>query len=468
MKAMTLGVKTFVGMAAGFSSVFLAPAVQAEEYVMVFGHTGEVRPVAEKAFTDFGGTPTETHVSGGMTFRLFYEDVRLNNNAGFDNPSDGTLARARVRDVLDTLATSLNDTGTLDILFDVSQSDASGFLASAGSLYSTSAGFNTPTSLTRIQTGVKPSPTNPEIFVTVDFGFPYNLTTDPTDIIEVDFASVMLHEFTHGLGIASVTTSTGGSQLGTNSRTDFDAFLVSGQGGGNLFNASGVFSVPASALTSNNLFFEGTNATTGYNQPAPQPGIYAPVAFSSGSSISHWDTGNIVGGAVMEHAITAGTDRRTYADVDLGALKDIGWDNVVLGAEGEGEGTAEGATEGEPDPVATVSIGVTGGSSIEEGGAFSLSAIVEGGTASSFQWMRGGADLGGETTDTLERNSATVADSGSYRVRIESGAKAIVVSDPVLITVVPVGGLPVGGSLALAAVAVSCAFAGSMRLRKRD
>jgi len=471
MKSFTRNLSGYVLAVAGMATAFLPGVAQAdEELVLVYGHTGEVVPANSKAFTNFASTPSDTHVTGGITFRLFYEDLRLNNNIGFDDPADGLTARNRIKDVLDTMAADLNETGTLDIYFEASQTDASGALASAGSFYSTAPGYNSPISLQRIRTGVKPNANFPEITVTVDFGYPYNLTTGPTDILEIDFASVLLHEFTHGLGFASVTSSTGASLLGTNARTDFDEFLVQAQGGANIFSGTGAFAVAASALTSNNLFFEGVNATTAYAQPAPQAGIYAPASFASGSSISHWNTGNIIGGAVMEHAISVGVDNRTYAPVDLGALKDIGWSNVVVpNSEGEGsaEGTTEGIAEGEPDPT-TVFIDVTGGSTLEEGDAFTLSAIVDGGTASSYQWMRGGADLGGETADTLERASATIADSGTYRVRIETGAKATVVSDAVAITVVPVGGLPVGGGLALSAVAVACAFAGGIRLRKRD
>jgi hypothetical protein len=453
---------------AGLAAAALAPAANAEEPVLYFGHTGEVRTIDSKAFTDFG-SPTATHTTSGMTFNLFYEDIRLNNNIGFDDPSEGGPARARILDVLDYLALTLGESGTLDIFFDTSQTDAGGFLASAGSFYSFSNGVHDPSSMRRIQNGTKPFASSPEIFVTVDFGFLWNYTDDPTDIIEVDFFSVMLHEFTHGLGIAGLTNSNGQSAFAptfANGRTVWDTLMVRNQGGSNIVSGAGAFVGNVADLTSDSLFCEGVQSTALYDQGGTQPGVYAPTPFASGSSLSHWDTGNIIGGAVMEHAINFGEDQREYAGVDLGGLIDIGWDNVVTSAEGEGEGVIEGEGEGSGDP-ATVSIDVTGGSTVEEGGAFTLSAVVENGTAIDYQWRKGATNIPSEENPTLVRNSAVIADSGIYRVTVETAAKAVIESAPVSISVVPVGGLPVGGTLALSVMAITCALAGSMGLRRR-
>jgi hypothetical protein len=453
---------------AGIAVTSMASTEQAETAACYFGHTGEVRMIDSKAFTDFG-SPTATHTTSGMTFNLFYEDVRTNNNQGFDDPSEGAAARARVLDVLDYLALTLNESGTLDIYFDTSQTDASGFLASAGSFYSFSNGIKDTSSLRRIRNGSKPFSTSPEIFVTVDFGFLWNFTDDPTDIIEVDFFSVMLHEFTHGLGIAGLTNSDGTSAFAPtapSARTVWDTLTVRGQGGSNIVSGAGAFVGNVADLTSDDLFCEGTQSTALYDQGGTQPGVYAPTTFASGSSLSHWDTGAIIGGAVMEHAINFGEDQREYAGVDLGGLIDIGWENVVTSAEGEGEGVVEGEGEGTGDP-ATVSVNVTGGSALEEGGAFALSAVVENGTAIAYQWRKGATNIPSEDNPTLVRSNAIVADSGIYRVTVETAAKAVIESPPVSISVVPVGGLPVGGTLALSAMAITCALAGSIGLRRR-
>jgi len=352
---------------AGFSSAW---AADEPEMAFVFGHTGEVRFVNNKAFLDFGGVPTEVLDASGMTCNLFFEDVRLDTNQGFDDPTDGPAARQRIRDVLVYLGDTLNETGTIDILFNLSNNNGTAALASAGTLYFNSNGFNNPTSLFRLKNGSKPAAAFPEILVTVDFGYNYNLTTAPTVIGQFDFFTVLLHEFTHGLGFASTTNPDGTSQLGGNARTKFDQHLVKGQGGANIFAPA--FSGTAADFKSNDVFFEGPNAVTAYDQAGVQPGIFAPNAadpldfwfgidndqvegegeevndgFAQGSSISHWNTFQIVGGAVMEHALTSGVDIRTYAPVDVGGLVDIGWTLAELPPVPEGEGVVDGEGEGE-------------------------------------------------------------------------------------------------------------------------
>ncbi|MBI1320010.1 MAG: DNRLRE domain-containing protein [Candidatus Hydrogenedens sp.] len=377
-------------------AAFGASAQDAPGLAYVFGHTGEIHYVNNKAFLDFGGTPTDSHTANGITFNLFYEDVRQSTGAGFDDAVKGPAARARMLDVLDYLAATLNETGTLDVYFNLSNNAGNAALASAGTLYFTSPGFNSPTTLFRLKNDVKPAAAFPEIVVTVDFGYNYNLTSSATAPGTFDFFSILLHEFTHGLGFASVTQPDGSSGLAPNARTKYDQFLVKGQGGDNIYNPA--FTGTAADLKSNDLFFEGTNATTAYDQAGVQAGIFAPNAadsndfwfgidndnvegegedevedgFVQGSSISHWDTFQIVGGAVMEHAISSGFDRREYSPVDVGALVDIGWTLAALVAapEGEGEGGGEGVIEGDgaPDGEGTVDgEGVVDGSTDGEG-----------------------------------------------------------------------------------------------------
>ena len=335
-------------MAALALTVVLASSgAVAEQVYVAYGHLGIVEPANTKAFTDFG-SPTDTHTTGGITFNLFYEDVRTSSGVGFDGGS-GAAAQARIKDVLDELGASLNASGTLDVYFAASQTDGSGFLATAGTFFSVSpSSFQDGSSLRRINSGSKPFAGTPEITTTIDFGFNYNFTSAATSGGQTDFFSVMLHEFTHGLGFFSVTAPDGSSQAGSDIRMTYDSFLVKAQGGTNLWNGSGAFVGAASDLISNDVFFEGTNATTAYNQSGTQAGIFAPDAldagdlwfgndldgtsdgFIQGSSISHFDSFNIVGGAVMEHVIVSGTDRRQYSAVDVGVLVDIGWTNAAV------------------------------------------------------------------------------------------------------------------------------------------
>jgi hypothetical protein len=110
--------------------------------------------------------------------------------------------------------------------------------------------------------------------------------------------------------------------------TTWDALLDRATGSVPLLGGSPIsFQGVAGDLTGNDLVFVGTEATTSFGS---QPPIFAPGTFLLGSSIGHWDSGLIVGGAVMEPSLSPGEVLREYRNFELGALKDIGWDNVVV------------------------------------------------------------------------------------------------------------------------------------------
>lgn len=312
------------------STCFLAISATAETLYYVapesdYGIT--TRETSEKTLPS--GSPDLVVTENGLTCNIFFIDIRNNNNRGFDSPANGANARARFEDALRYIANVINESGTLDIVVTASETDGGGALAFAGTFYSTLAAFQPGLTLQRLSTGVKPFATNEEITCTVDFGFNWNFTTSPPTNSQVDFQSVITHELTHGLGFASVSDSTGASQIAAGAYTNFDALLHRGTPNKVLFSGSPPsFKGSVSDLVSTDLFFFGTQANSLYAQGV-RPGIFAPNPFQPGSSISHWDTGNIVGGAVMEHAIIIGDERRTYSPVDIGALIDIGYTNAA-------------------------------------------------------------------------------------------------------------------------------------------
>jgi hypothetical protein len=70
----------------------------------------------------------------------------------------------------------------------------------------------------------------------------------------------------------------------------------------------------------------------------------------------------------------------------------------------------------------------------------------------NYQWTKDGTNImddpprvTGANTSKLVLDPAVLDDSGVYRVQYDNGAKAIVTSDPFVLTVVPLGALPVGG-----------------------
>jgi len=300
----------------------------AEDIIYYAPHGGvEYRDSGQKTIPP--GAPTLVVTRNGLTFNVYFEDVRLDNNIGFDSPAVGAQARARFQDALNYVADVLNQPGSLDIVVTTSQTDGGGALASAGTFYSTTPGFQQGTTLQRLTSGLKPFPGTEEISATVDFGFNWNFTTGNPTNAQVDFQSVILHELTHGLGFSSLSNSTGGSQVFGGVYARFDQFIRRNTGSKVLFSGNHPsFQGISADLVSNDLVFFGPQADTLY-APAARPGIFAPNPFQGGSSMSHWDTGNIVGGAVMEHAIVFGAIRREFAPLEIGALRDIGFVNAA-------------------------------------------------------------------------------------------------------------------------------------------
>ena len=285
-----------------------------------------------------GVAASATFTTNGITFNIWYLDLINNTTDGFGDATDGATRQTRLTEVLTYIASVLNETGTIDIVVEESETDGSGFLASAGTLNPCADGFWGGATLFRLVNGSKWfSDTTEEIFMTVDFGWTWyeGSGTNPGD--QFDLLSILLHEITHGLGLVSLTDSAGVSLFfpvgncggSVSTFTTWNSKVVTS---GNSVLWSGntpSLQVNVSELTSDDLFFNGTNATSLYNQGGTKPGVYAPASFVQGSSISHWDTGSIVGSAVMEHAIAPGVERRSYSPVDIGALIDIGYTSAA-------------------------------------------------------------------------------------------------------------------------------------------
>lgn len=320
------------------SAVFVGPHWKVERY-----DVGEVkfrtRPGLYKVLT----TPN-------ITFDITYED---NAGEGFFHATLGAQRQERLEDALLYVSNVVNISGSLEVRVEPSLNVATGTLASAGTFFSTAAGFTNGTAFTRLTTGTKPFVSFPEIRVIANFGYNWNISTNPPAFNQFDFLTVLIHELTHGLGFLSLSDSSGASLVSSNVYSKIDSMMVRISGMKTMFSGTPpTFKGTAADLISRDLGLNATNATTLYGQGV-LPGIYAPNPFSLGSSLAHWDTGNIVGGAIMEHAFPTGLVMREYAPVDLGALRDIGYTNAIE-ADPAGEGEGEG--EGEVDVTVTVQL----------------------------------------------------------------------------------------------------------------
>lgn len=146
-----------------------------------------------------------------------------------------------------------------------------------------------------------------------------------------DFVTVVLHELGHGLGFAgSMTVSSGQGRWGggTPYPIIYDRFTENGAGTSLL--ATDNFPNPSSALAeqlqSNNIFFDGANATAANGGNRPQ--LYAPSAWSQGSSYSHLDESAFVAGnsnSLMTPVLTAAESIHDPGTITRGMFRDIGW-----------------------------------------------------------------------------------------------------------------------------------------------
>jgi hypothetical protein len=317
------------------------PMAVAEPLVFYAPHAGPPVTIDSEnlgAFAKLAGPPhavatgTKRTKAGNVSFNLIFADVTSDNNVGFDDPVLGATRRATAL----TVANYLNDVldsptvATLDIEFTVSQTDGTGFLASAGTFWFTSPNqYNSGFAWTHIVTGVDPFAGTADIRCTVDFGYNWNSDFDDPTGSEYDLATVLLHELTHGLGFVALADANGNSSISGGSPGVFSGVtdhLFRQTGSLDLWNSSYAFTGSSADLRSNDVYFTGTHATAANGGANPR--MYAPGTFASGSSLSHWNT-TTYPNSVMKHAIAPGTTSRQYEPFEIGLLKDIGYPNAV-------------------------------------------------------------------------------------------------------------------------------------------
>ena len=261
----------------------------------------------------------------GMAVRVFHNDT--GTGIGFDDPAHGADRLATVESVLGYLNAVILNTGSVDIEFAPSIVEGQGgYLAAATTFFEVDLpGYTSGVAFDHITTGIDVDSRIPDIVVFMDFGYNWNSEIDIPSNTEYDLYSVLLHEFTHGLGLLSLVDANGLSELtGTNPGpfAVYETFLQTGNGK-MLFGPGGNFLGAPTDLVGgdNGIFYIGANAVAAFGSPPP---IYTPDPYQSGSSISHFDLG-IPGGAVMEPAIAAGVMKRFYKNFEVGVLADIGY-----------------------------------------------------------------------------------------------------------------------------------------------
>ncbi len=298
-------------------------------------HTGRTVFVNQKNAHEFAKLPGPPHIvvgsqakAGNTTFNLTFADVTAGNGQGFDDAAFGAARRSTAAAVATYINTVLNETtsSTIDVDFQTSEADGGGALAFAGTFWATSPNrYGNGFAFSHITTGTDPSGSNSDIQVTVDFGHNWNSELDAPSGGEWDLFSVLLHEFTHGLGFVALVESNGNSSV-SNGNPGVFSHLTDGftriTGSVDLWNSSFTFVGTASDMISNDIAFSGTNATAANSGVMPK--IYAPSSWEEGSSMSHWDTQTFPD-LVMKHAVNSGTQARSYGAIEIATLKDIGY-----------------------------------------------------------------------------------------------------------------------------------------------
>ena len=299
---------------------------------------------------------------GGITFNVYYKDVINASGFGFDDPVRGEGRRACVAEVLDYLNEVLVETGTCDVLVMESWSNAeTGTLASSGTYFFPLARFDNGFAFHHITTGVDPEPPCvaftaplytfscwneewtyrladephlPDLFLMVNFVYAFQTDRELPPVGYGDLRTILLHEFTHGLGFHQGGTWSwsldclSGEEIQLifpTGPTKFSSFLQTGNGDWLWGRLTGCYIASLGALLGrdNGVVFAGSHATAVYGSAPP---IYAPDPWEQGSSLAHWAWGHDGGNAVMEPGLYLAEEvMREYSLLDIAALQDLGY-----------------------------------------------------------------------------------------------------------------------------------------------
>jgi len=272
---------------------------------------------------------------------------------GFNDAAEGAARRQALEDAAQTLASKFVVDFPVTVTLEVDGSETNdGVLAGASSNFNSAGvaactqGFGNSGDVSIIvQGGSDPAPGTADGSVTVNFEDNLWDFDDQIAADRFDFKPVMLHELMHVFGFASSINQDGtdfcdrpGGQPGA--WTPFDSFM--GDSVGFLINddfqlAQDWLTASVGGAGANGLLWLGQEGMSANGNNAVP--LFSPPQWQDGSSASHLDDAIFQGTQVMEAASPAGPAPRTLSPIELGILRDIGYNVAfVFDFENDAEG----------------------------------------------------------------------------------------------------------------------------------
>ena len=264
-------------------------------------------------------------------FRLDFEDVLLNNNIGFDDPTPvnhrvlglttiGEVRQQTVCEVFNYLGSLINIQGSPDVIIRESRTIPVGFLAGASPFFAGGvSGIVGGTMYDHITSGIDPTPSSGDYDAFIIFNFGYDLhedwSTSPGS--KFDLYSIALHEIIHTLGFMSLIDSDGMSRLGSG-YSRYDKMLINRMNQRLVDPGSSQFIGSVSDLLSDAITFRSEGCD--YANP-----VFSPSQYRPGSSLSHFDEYRSGVRYVMRWATGGGSDRELTVS-ELQVLCDLGYE----------------------------------------------------------------------------------------------------------------------------------------------
>jgi len=254
----------------------------------------------------------------------------------------------------------------------------------------------------------------------------------------INLVTVLLHEFSHGLGFQTFTDKSTGAMI-QGYASVYDRFLhdnTSGKTWAQMNDSERV----ASGINTGNLVWTGprvvADATllTAGKDSTGRPLLYTPNPLASGSSISHWDRSHAPN-QLMEPSISTSLTHNVVAPYDLttALFADIGW-------------STNAAPPPPPTPTptptpttasATVQFSATNYSSVEGNGTTIVTVTRGGSTQSAASVEYFTSDSAGQTNCASDGPTSIASERCDYQtavgvVRFEAGQTTATVAIPII------------------------------------